>query len=793
MLHLQLIRTVALGVLLLATFPAAAQSNAVDSVPLAAQDLATQEEISQVCLPVQFREGAGAYRNCVQAELAVRSGGKTTDLGNLTFDDKYAVQQACAKAGGQSSQNYQSCVTNQINELRKIATPDLAALSEDERYVVQQSCFDAQSKQGAAIYRQCLNNEVQSLLSIPAADTSKLDMLKKNALQLRCSSNSSNAVQYRQCIADQYESISGIEPEFLPAFSAAKTSRPIEPANLAANTASAPSVNDTVANVTEQNANSLMVASENEATQIAEQTAVAEQPVVSEQPVAAQLANPDTGADAAEPAMALPRNIAPPTNATALAQSPTTEPVDDQIGNAAAQTTESPTAMGTSVQPEPTDAAITTDTNAPLELAAADPEARVISRPELVETLELQTRAKAQGIDLEAGADSTSATAATTTEAVKPMQQLSDLWQKFLNSLSSMDAIGWLLIAGVLALPALLLGLFSMIRGLKRSKPDMQEHAAVHSRRQPEIDSRRMRHEQDAATLFDDEVHSEHDAVTRIATKSEQAMAAQRSRQSNRRAPHHQSSAYAEQDQFTGQPQQHGYQWQSAFGRWLGNQPNTNTMESCIEFIIYWIAYGDDRYQPDLKKRLFSASDLSTNDEIKRWVLKQDIFAFSDVVGWLRSNATQTQLDQCISLIMALLVTEHGVTPVQNTLLRFLADAFNIGKAQIEQRFAKAFDHPMPPVPRPDKYAWWAKQRPEITQRWEARSMATRPEAEQMIARLGLTAEYDEAQVINAFRRAARRCHPDRFSELGQRERVLAEQQFIKFEQARDKLLGVSV
>ena len=74
-----------------------------------------------------------------------------------------------------------------------------------------------------------------------------------------------------------------------------------------------------------------------------------------------------------------------------------------------------------------------------------------------------------------------------------------------------------------------------------------------------------------------------------------------------------------------------------------------------------------------------------------------------------------------------------------------------------------------------------------------ARSLATKPEVEQMSARLGLPLSFDEHQVIAAFKRAARRCHPDRFTALGDRERALAENQFGKFEQARDKLLGVSV
>jgi len=230
-----------------------------------------------------------------------------------------------------------------------------------------------------------------------------------------------------------------------------------------------------------------------------------------------------------------------------------------------------------------------------------------------------------------------------------------------------------------------------------------------------------------------------------------------------------------------------------AFGAWLAEKPYSEQLGSCIEFLIYWVAYGDDRYEPELKKKLFTAVDLNDHDQIKRWVLKQDVFAFADVVDWLQKNASKPQLEQIHDLITTLLVTENSVTPVQNTLFRFLADAFNIEKESLEQRFNSAFGHPLPPVPRVDIEAWWLKQDAAEIARWNSRAMAKKPDVEQMLFRLGIDENYTETDVIQSFRRAARRCHPDRYTELGDRERALAEQRFKKFEEARDKLLGVSV
>jgi len=747
MLRLKLTSTAITGLLLAASFVVAAQSNSLDSLPLA-----TQDEITQVCLPVQFSDGAAAYRDCVKSELASRSNGSTTVFEQLSFDDKYAVQQACADTGEQSSQNYQACVAAQISQLNLIANPSLDGLSEDELYVVQQSCFNAQSTQGAARYRQCLTDELQSLRGIPAADTSTLSMLNKNALQLRCSSNVSNVVQYRQCIADQYESVAGTAPSFLPATEAdipeveiAEAVIPeVEIVGQTAATSGESVTAEPAGNITELQSN--QTSNQTQAEAQAEARAEAQN--------VEQTASTDSVATSAalnsEPTIAEYTVVSPDTETALLENS-------DGFG------------QPTTVIQSDADTTFTNNSN-------DSTSARVISRPDLVESLEAQGQTNAQTGETipGTGADSSN----TQSQNVPLMQKLNELWQTLLDSLSSMNSTGWLLIAGVLALPALLLGIFAMIRGLRSPSPAAPEYVAPNNYNQFEsgLDSRRLRHEEEAATLFDDDMFSDHDDVTRIASKSDRQRASQRQTAATNGASPKGAYSSGDYQPSAAKTRSNKNGWQSAFGDWLLQQPEAKRLEVCIEFLIYWVAYGDDRYPPELKHRLFTNTELSSHDQIKRWVLKQD-----------------EQLDQCIALLMALLVTEHSITPVQNTLLRFLSDAFNIGKQQLELRFEKAFGHPMPPVPRTDKYAWWAKQQPEFMQRWEARFMATRAENEQMIARLGLTADYVEAQVINAFRRAARRCHPDRFTELGDRERALAEQQFVKFEQARDKLLGVSV
>jgi hypothetical protein len=147
--------------------------------------------------------------------------------------------------------------------------------------------------------------------------------------------------------------------------------------------------------------------------------------------------------------------------------------------------------------------------------------------------------------------------------------------------------------------------------------------------------------------------------------------------------------------------------WQSGFGSWLEKEPTEFRQQYCTEFLIYWMAYGDERYEKSLKKAVFVAQDPDQHLLIKRWVLKQDTFAFADAVRWIKTNTSKMQQEQLLDLLMALLVTETNITPNQNIMLRMLADTLGIGSDALKERFLFTFSEDLPPFPRPDKQNWW--------------------------------------------------------------------------------------
>jgi hypothetical protein len=771
-----MIRTITTGLLALTC------AMPVTAITLESLPEASQEEIAKLCLPVQFKEGAAAYRNCVQSELDIRSETSTnsTELNSLSFDDRYAVQQACAKAGAESSGTYQTCVNEQIIALRKIKVPQLSNLSEDELDVIQQACFDAQSRLGAAAFRQCLNTEVGSLRGIPKVDLSQLSAIDKNALQLRCSAIASTTAEYRICLGDEHLLITGKAPVFIESSKELSTARSQSVSSQSATTPSASAVKPT-----EAATQSVTQTTNKPATKKPEVT------IATLQAPASTISNETPAAQENKIVAALPRSIPP------------------QRAN-----TETDAVIEVSTATTPVEPAIAVDT-----------ESRVISKPGLAEDLRTANETAltnnnppqvgtGNSSSLSQTAESTAQTNAETPNVEKALA----LWHGFLQKLGSLNRTGWTMLAALLAIPIILLGLFSIIRKSKRNAYQPMPRAPLSDRSGPELQSQQLRQEQEAAELFDgeDNQHQQTGAAydSHAENRTSDLPGAEQTPNSENESAEEsvdtleltdpevtdvESAVFSRADltqdpfDFETEDNEKAKQLPSNFQVWLYQKPKDSQMRFCIDFLVYWMAYGDDRYDPTLKKRIFEARQLSDNDLIKRWVLQNDIHAFAEAVAWMRKNASQAQLEETIALLMALLITENSVTPVQNTLLRFLADAFNMGEDRIQQLFEAAFGHELPPMPRPDRAPWWYKLDNNAVDRWDSRKTAELPENEKLLIRLGLTEAHNESDIIQAFRRAAKRCHPDRFPHLSERERAMAEHRFAKFEEARDKLLGVSV
>lgn len=773
-------RSLLLSLLLVALFSIRAMAaEALTELPVN-----IQEGIKTVCLPVQYQQGAIAYSECIDNEVIAYTGGKTSSPdAHLSFDDKYAVQQACSSAGEKTSSTYQICLRQQVAELNALPVPVIDDLSDDEQYALQQTCFEAQSRLGAGPYRHCINRALTELRRLPAANFTGLSQVAQNGIQLRCSANHQDVVDYRKCLI---EAVGGVTA---PSTTAART---ITRQQRAAVTRASKAANESVPTTpTSTSASSIAPAEENFST-----------------------------------------TVATSTNTASTSHSNTPTKTLTNVDLAAARPVQNTTGLSDNQS-----VAQTVNSN------AASTKTTVVN----------ESDSDADGSNDDATAnDSVADNEVVPVEDTPPLDfrdRAVEAWIQLKSTVLALEGINRMLLLCALALPVLLMFAwgFTRRRRTRNTRPLSQRHntdllnrvhpdfntdeqeqlkhrldaeaeeffgiiddaddtyddyqaassesnrgAAPHDRNSNFPDTRAVtepfestQQEPSMQKLEDSTVHphpaspSEPPAATRIATKPEIAAAAAIQKGPSDHADDPSLSKAADR---------------GAFATWLASADPDDQLSYAIEFLIYWIAYGDERYDPALKEVLFQLQEPDDRDLIKRWVLKHDVIAFRDTISWLQNNSDSTQRRQIIDLLMVVLINEGALTPVQNTILRFLGDAFGIGNAGLDAQYREAFGSAMAPLPRADKPKWWQRQPATASLRWDARAVANESLDLQYRVRLGLELDgpVDEEAVVKGFRRAARRCHPERFDTLTERERELAEMQFEKFEDARDYLLGVN-
>ncbi len=756
-MRLVLILAVALNGL---AFDVSAQS--ATSTPLTTLKTEVRDDIARICLPIQYREGAEAYRNCVKEQVATRGETKRLDktmdaFSSLSFDDRYAIQQAC---GSQNSESSRRCTANQISELSTLPEPNFSDITNDELYVMQQTCFHAQSKQGAAVYRQCQLNEIASVKNVAAPNYANLDIVKRNALQLKCSANQSRLLDYRDCLVSGLNSLNADAPS--AATVVAEISQPaIQPSN-AQRTALIPS-----------------------STVVTVQTNTAQIRPTLIQPTAVQVE--------AE------QNVIQPALAKALPSTPTAvTPIEDinPVEQPQAQTQSATEEQST------TDVIVTDTTSAP---------------------------------DVSENADGSGNDSLET--ATNVFDTLKNFVLEFFNGLSTQ---GKMLLAAIVFMP---MALWALLSGNKRRDRDYDHEyddeseyanedlkSRVRPRTKPSLQQSSL-NDTDADisanwaaevdSLFDDTPTLQPESTHNHQRAEHEAQLAPQSQyaQIDEYAPtklikpvpavepvsHHpaktQRPAAEEATRIITAPPSAHYPddsqaepitaraSQGGFAHWLHSLPGNEQHSLAIEFLLYWIAFGDERYDPALKQRIFQDPNPSNKDIVKRWVLKEDVHAFADVIDWLQRNTTAIQKVQIVRLLMAMLVNGHEPTPVQNTLFRFLSDAFYFKDPTLEEMFEEDFQADLPAIPRVDRMAWWDRQSPGTVSSWNARKLNNSDEITRLAAQLGVDGEARSEHVEAAYELAARRCSAERFDHLSENEHQLILSRRNRLEQARDGLL----
>ena len=607
-----------------------------------------QLRIARVCAPLQFDQGASAYRRCVLDQIAAavqNQQPEATQLSALSLDERFAIQQVCNSKRSDSPADVSRCTQQQIEQLEQEPESALSLLTKDEQHIITTQCFGTFSAAAARDYRVCVNNAISSLDTLPAADYSEQSVGTRSNIQLECSTNAANVSGYRKCL------LSALGITFTDNATADTT-----PIN---NT-----IEEAVANDTDQEntieANDVTQAIEVQEADQPEEPAVAQDDAsevqASQSPDAMEAIEPVEIFESAE-------SVAPALSSDPEAQTSPSDPPLSQIDENIRVTQESPASLSTSanslnvsaasegntgISPQLKLVAIVAAISIPLMLLGIR-YARQADKYELQSATATPAQSDAKGLSFKQPPPAR--------PGLRPISSTSQLPDKTRFSLSDTAAI-----------EAEMDETFQQtLANGKQPTPIAGSQKAVRGKLLSDSGT-------DPATL-----RREH----------------------------------ADRGQFAA---------------WLTHWPAQRQQEHAIELLVYWMAYADNRYDPALKKKIFLMKDPDPHSLIKRWVFQNDAMAFAAAVKHLQLNTDLEQRKQVIDLLMALLVNENALTPNQNVLLRFLADAFGIGGAELEIQFMQAFGQSMHAIPRPDKSVWWKSREAEQKLRWDVHAIARQPE-----------------------------------------------------------------
>lgn len=661
-------------------------------------------------------------------------------FGQLSDTDQAAVARICLPVQYQQGTSaYRECVSLEISVRSNQPESAASTLSFDEQYAIRQICRLLANANDPA-YQRCLNQQLNDLAQIPKTQLASFDNDEIHVLQKSCLDTQSSAgvKAYRQCINASARALQ-----------------------------SRPQPNLEKLTLVERNALQLRCSAQHTA-------AVDYRQCLLDAP------NVDVLANAAAPTESI-AEITPEITPESTPQSSidTNLLYDATINSEAVTDAESE--------------AVTTIAEATSALTPAITEPLTQPLEALVQTLPVGLNIASDPIPAIDVSEPESSLESVTSVA-------SELWTTLQSSVSGLDNMSRSIITAATALPVLLFGFWLLMRSRER-EPELEhftqgERNSLANRSGPS-QQRREQPVRDFDMLLDrtDSLNLSQQTLSQQADDMFGEIPAIHPQSANSGRLNSEEPTHSDNAEDSHPADQLGSTERAEFLAWLNQQPVGARQPLAIEFLIYWLAYGDERFESTMKEAIFQIREPDEHERIKRWVLMQDIYAFSDVVYWLQHNSNIAQRKQILNLLMALLINENALTPVQNTTLRFLGDAFGLGHEQLDAQFRQAYDHSMPPLPRVDKPKWWDRQQKDERRRWDARTVSLQNRDIQNRVKLGLPlgGEVREEEVVARFKRAAARCHPQHFDLLGSREQSLAKRQLEKFEFAKDSLLGISV
>lgn len=213
---------------------------------------------------------------------------------------------------------------------------------------------------------------------------------------------------------------------------------------------------------------------------------------------------------------------------------------------------------------------------------------------------------------------------------------------------------------------------------------------------------------------------------------------------------------------------------------------SNNPLGTSVLLVLAWIAASDGEVGAAERLQLEQIAQASEHgseiEALLRCAQRRDLGALQLACEIVHDHFSGDKATLFLEMAIGMAIADAALRPVENFILRFIADLIGIDRGRLNAIFIETTGRPIPDPSDPSSAAYWqsqerARQRREAgasgSSQQQGRASARDQKAVHSYSVLGLEYGASVDEVKRAYRRLAQVHHPDKFSALG-REAVAA-------------------
>ena len=217
-------------------------------------------------------------------------------------------------------------------------------------------------------------------------------------------------------------------------------------------------------------------------------------------------------------------------------------------------------------------------------------------------------------------------------------------------------------------------------------------------------------------------------------------------------------------------------------------------VDVCVIFALLWIAAADGALKAEqqsfIQKKLPAAGSGIDTEQLLSIIADNDLDSFIEVFSTLARELSEPEKNFLLELAIGVATADNKLSTTENHILCFFADLLGFDPLRLKVVFKIVSGKELTEPGDPSSLRWWEERNSGGEAADSAESAGTKPLThEDACQLLGVPEHAAPAEVKRAYKRLMQSYHPDRFEALGSDAKKIAQQTFIRIQEAYEILM----